>query len=227
MCRQLFKAVCFGSVLTWSALQPLTVNAEPNTTLIRPPAKAVGTPSVRPSDKASSSKTSARYSAPAVSFPDRKAVIINNCPLVELSNFKFENRHQRYRTRQVTDLSWKNASEKSIIAFEVVLLEFDPFNRRIDGGRIMITGRNSGDWRPLEPGQQSSDGFIDYREREVLTSIVYVRAVRLSDGSVWFADISNVNAQIKSALPELTELGDVDPAPRKSGPQDAEPKEGQ
>ena len=75
----------------------------------------------------------------------------------------------------------------------------------------MVTGQNSGDWRPLGPGEKSGDGLSSYDSEPVLTAIAYVRSIRFNDGTVWTADISAITRDIQSRLPELKELGDVSP----------------
>jgi len=148
-----------------------------------------------------------------MNFKNRQAVVINNAAgLIELSEFRFENRFAQSRTQLTTELKWKNISSKPITAFEVVILRYDPFNRPIQGGGTwMISGKNSGDWSPLMPGQSSSDGLIGYRTEPILTSVAYVRAIRFEDGAVWTADIPKVEQAIRQKLPVLRDLGDVSP----------------
>ena len=154
-----------------------------------------------------------------LNFEDRKAIVINNAPSVlELSGFEYGNTYDRSRFRLSTSLSWKNVSDKSITAFEVVILRFDPFNRPIRGGGTwMVTGKNSGDWRPLEPGQTSGDGLSSYDSEPVMTAIAYVRSIRFRDGTVWTADISGIRKDIQARLPDLKELGDVSPEKPSAG----------
>jgi hypothetical protein len=45
----------------------------------------------------------------------------------------------------------------------------------------------------------------------VMTSIVYVRAIRFEDGGVWNADISMVEKEIRQKLPILRDLGVINP----------------
>jgi hypothetical protein len=151
-------------------------------------------------------------SAP-INFKNRQAIVINNAPTqIELSGFRFENEYRQSRDRLVTNLSWKNTAATPITAFEIVILRYDPFNRPIrGGGRWMITGHNSANWSALMPGESSSDGLIGFDSDAVMTSIVYVRAIRFEDGSVWNADISFVERAIRQQLPVLKELGTVSP----------------
>jgi hypothetical protein len=137
-------------------------------------------------------------------FNGRQAIIINNAPQqIELSEFKFENRTvSPGGLRLFTNLHWKNSSNKPITAFEIVILRYDPFNRR-----WLITGNNITNWAPLMPGESSTDGLGS----SVMTSIVYVRAIRYEDGGVWTADIPGVEAAIRQRLPVLKDLGNVNP----------------
>jgi hypothetical protein len=148
-----------------------------------------------------------------VNFNPRCAIQIQNAPRqIELSKFNFYNTGQRSRT----DLTWKNVSDKSIIAFEIVILRYDPFNRPIHTGRRwLIPGRSSRDWSPLLPGQSSSDSLTKSRSETVLTAIAYVSAIRYVDGTVWQADIESAEKQIREKIPALRELGAISPALRQ------------
>ena len=150
-----------------------------------------------------------------INFPNRQAIVLNEPePMVVLSGFSFENVYERSTFRLRTELSWRNASDRPITAFEVVVLEYDPFNRPINrGGRWLITGKNSGNWLPLAPGEQSSDGLIGLSDEPVLTAIAFVRAIRFEDGTIWSADIESIERQIRGRLPVLTDLGELTPEP--------------
>jgi hypothetical protein len=152
--------------------------------------------------------------ADKMNFANRHAFIINNAiGLIELGDFKFENRPAQHRRRFHTDLRWKNTSSKAITAFEVVILRFDPFNRPLYGsGRTwLITGTNSTDWSPLMPGKSSSDSLAGFHPEAILTCVVYVRAIRFEDGSVWTADIPRVEQAVRQRVPALDDLGDLNP----------------
>lgn len=113
------------------------------------------------------------------------------------------------------NLSWKNVGTQPIVAFEVVVLKYDPFNQRQIGTRWVITGHDSADWTPLGPGDHGSDGTRGLGEEEVLTAIAYVRAARLADGTVWIVDDRHLVDELKKLVPEFREFGDVKPDPRK------------
>lgn len=148
----------------------------------------------------------------ATNFPGAQAHILNECPHVELSDFSFKNayddRRRDYRFQQ--NLSWKNVGKADLIAFEIVLVKYDAFNRHMRSSRWSVTGKNSADWNPLKPGESSSDGTIGYGMEEVYTGFAYVSAARLSDGTVWRADSTKIQAKIKAALPGLREVGDIE-----------------
>lgn len=155
-----------------------------------------------------------------INFSERKAVIVSQPNIgIQLQDFSFGNSYTSSSFRLTTQLGWKNVSTVPITAFEVVILRYDPFNRPIfSGGRWLITGRNSGDWSALQPGEASSDGLTGYEDEPVLTSVVYVRAIRFNDGTIWMADTSKIEAAMRAQLPVLKQLGDVSPAMEKKKP---------
>lgn len=162
---------------------------------------------------AATGAASAQNYAAKMNFEGRQAVIIDNASAyLTLSDFKFENSFRNSSIRLTTNLSWTNRSTQPIIAFEVVILRYDPFNRPIPGGGTwLITGKNSGDWGALLPDASSSDGLIGFDDEPVMTSVVYVRAIRFEDGTVWMANTNEVTKLIQTKLPQLRELGDVSP----------------
>jgi hypothetical protein len=147
-------------------------------------------------------------------FPDRKALILNTCPYVELSNFSFANQYVDRRTRFEQNLTWKNIGSQPLIAFEVVILKYDAFDQRVIGSRWTVTGKNSADWRPLAPGDSGSDGTIGYGTEEVFTAIAYVRAARLKDGTVWRANEFEVTNALRRVAPGIKDPGSLRPDPK-------------
>jgi hypothetical protein len=152
--------------------------------------------------------------AQGYNFPDRRALILNTCPFVSLSQFAFHNQYHEGGTRFEQDLTWKNVGKQPIVAFEVVVLKYDAFDRRLVGTRWTITGRNSGDWTPLAPGASDKDGTIGYGTEETYTAIAYVRSARLSDGSVWNVADADLVTQLRKVAPAIKEFGDVRPDPK-------------
>jgi hypothetical protein len=148
-------------------------------------------------------------------FPDRKAVILNICPHVALSNFSFQNRYADRRTRFEQNMSWKNVGTQPLIAFEIVVLKYDAFDQRVIGSRWTVTGKNSADWRPLAPGDTGNDGTIGYGTEEVFTAIAYVRSARLADGTVWRANEVQLMNELRKVAPGIKDFGSVKPDPKQ------------
>lgn len=147
-----------------------------------------------------------------MNFKDRKAHVINNSPFLELSDFKFSNAFASSRFALSTDLKWKNIGTKPITAFEVVTMYYDPFNRPLRrGGRWLVPGTDSGNWTALAPGKTGSDGTRAYDTEHAFTAFVFVRSVRLDDGTVWTYDDNAVSEKIKALLPAIKEIGNLEP----------------
>jgi len=153
-------------------------------------------------------------------YPDRRALIVNTAPQVELSGFGFQNTYKDRRTRFETSMRWKNIATQPITAFEIVILKYDAFNRRLIGERWTVTGNNSANWGPLQPGASSGDGTIGLGEELVFTAVAYVRAVRLVDGSVWEVNAAQLLAELKKSVPGFKDFGRLEPDPK--GKQDTQ-----
>ncbi|MYM86928.1 hypothetical protein GTP91_06975 [Rugamonas sp. FT82W] len=147
-------------------------------------------------------------------YPDRKAIVLNTCPLVQLSDFSFGNKYADRRNRFEQNLSWKNTGPQPLSAFEIVVLKYDAFDQRLIGSRWVITGHNSADWEPLAPEQASSDGTIGYGTEEVFTAIAYVRAARLADGTVWRVSEAQLINDLKKVAPGIKDFGSTKPDPK-------------
>lgn len=156
-------------------------------------------------------------SGAAQNYTGSKAYTVNLSPYVEITSFSFANEDRdRGRglssdTRFVTNYSWKNTSQQSIIALEIVMLKYDAFDERLIGSRFIVQGTNSANWSPLPPGQSSSDGSIGFRDEDVFTGIAYVRRVRLSDGSIWRVDESKLLQELKKVAPNIRNPGSLAP----------------
>lgn len=146
-------------------------------------------------------------------FPDRRALIANTCPFIELTSFTYENRYADRGMRFEQSLKWKNIGTQAVTAFEIVILKYDPFNRRLIGTRMMVTGMSSIDWKPLPPGATSGDGTIGYGSEEVFTGVAYVRSVRLQDGTIWHIDDSKLLPALRSVAPDIKDFGSTAPDP--------------
>ena len=142
-------------------------------------------------------------------YPDRKAIIANVCPFVELSGFSFQNKGSHF----ATNMSWKNIGRQPVTAFEIVILKYDAFDRRIIGESWTVPGVDSADWRPLQPGDRSANGTTGSNQEEVFTAIVHVRTVRLADNAVWTVNGGQLNNELRKVSPGIRDFGELAPDP--------------
>lgn len=149
--------------------------------------------------------------AQSSNYPDRRAVVVNNSPHVELSNFNFGNYDGDRRTRFEQNMRWKNTGSQALAAFEIVILKYDAFDQRMMGTRWTVTGRDSANWSHLPPGESAGDGTRAFGAEEVMTAIAYVRAVRLADGTVWRANEAELLQKLKQVAPGIKDYGSVKP----------------
>lgn len=147
-------------------------------------------------------------------YPDRRAIVVNTAPQVELSGFGFQNTYKDRRTRFETSMKWKSLASQPITAFEIVILKYDAFNRRLIGERWTVTGTNSANWGPLQPGTSSGDGTIGLGEELVFTAVAYVRAVRLADGTMWEVNSTQLLADLRKSVPGFKDFGRLEPDPK-------------
>ena len=86
-------------------------------------------------------------------FPDRKAIVLDICPHVKITSFKFENTIEGRVSSSMNlfNYQWKNVSPSPVLAFEVVTLKYDPFDEPMIGSRTLVAGKNSADYSPLLP----------------------------------------------------------------------------
>ncbi|HSV78442.1 MAG TPA: hypothetical protein VLK85_04430 [Ramlibacter sp.] len=150
-------------------------------------------------------------------YPDRKAVVLNTSPHVELSQFSFGNRYADRRTRFEQHLAWSNIGQQPLVAFEIVILKYDAFDQRMLGSRWVITGKDSADWRPLMPKDGGKDGTIGYGSEEVFTAIAYVRSARLADGTVWRVNEPELLNQLRKIAPGIKDYGSLKPDAKPKG----------
>ena len=148
-------------------------------------------------------------------FPDRKAIVLNKSPQVEITDFSFANTFISGRTRFQQSATWRNIGGVPVVAFEIVILKYDAFDQRLFGSRWTVTGKNSGDWRPLAPNETASDAILSIGTEDVLTGIAYVRSVRLSDGTVWRANLAETQSELRKLVPKLKEFGSIEPDPKQ------------
>lgn len=154
-------------------------------------------------------------------YPDRVAHVLNLSPDIELSNFQFENAYVSRSSQFRQILHWTNRGAQPIVAFEVVVLKFDPFDRPLIGSRWIVSGHNSANWRPLPPGASDDDGTLEPGSEEVFTAIAYVRRVRRADGTVWTIEDTELREQLRMLAPNLRDVGDL--APSADGRENDQP----
>src|SRR5882724_8291679 len=106
------------------------------------------------------------------SYPDRKTIIVSNCPFVQLTALT-RDEHPDQMGITWENLSWKNVAAQPVVALEVVTLYFDIFDRRMKALTWSVTGRTRAEAHPLAPGESRSDRATGYTEPGALTSVVY------------------------------------------------------
>ncbi|MBV7417937.1 hypothetical protein KW830_05650 [Comamonas sp. CMM03] len=154
-------------------------------------------------------------------FIDRNEHVVNLSPYVEITNFRFGNvQRDRTGSRMEMNADWKNIGAQPVVAFEIVVLKYDAFDSRMTGSRWVVTGKNSADWSPLEPGASSSDGTISFRDEETFTAIAYVRQVRLKDGTVWKVSDIELSKELKKVAPKIPDFGSFKPDPKAGSGKD-------
>ena len=130
---------------------------------------------------------------------------------MELSDFSFRNNYTDRRTRFEQDMRWKNVGKQPLVAFEIVIIKYDAFDQRMTGTRWTVTGRDSANWAPLQPGDSAGDGTRGFGSEEVMTAIAYVRAARLADGTVWRANEAELLQKVKQVAPGIKDFGSFKP----------------
>ncbi len=148
-------------------------------------------------------------------FPTRRAMIANVCPHLKLSDFSFENYADGRLSRNKAMFAWENIGDKEIIAFEIVILKFDPFNNSMLGARGILPGHGSINFTPLKPGEKDSDGFLGTGSEAVYTAYAYVRSIRFADNTVWNASLPDLVASVKKQTPDILDPGPLVP-PKKT-----------
>jgi hypothetical protein len=108
--------------------------------------------------------------------------------------------------------SRRGGGVRHVVAFEIIILHFDAFDRPMIGNRWIVTGTSSGDWQPLKPGETGHDGLLNVPDK-VFTAVAYTRTVRLGDGTIWRASEPEVASQIRKALPRIRDVGTLSPGP--------------
>lgn len=141
-------------------------------------------------------------------FRNRKAATVNLAPMLSLTAHSFCNSNgEAFKGQYLDSLAWKNVGARPVAAFEVTFFRFDPFNRPLKHRSLILPGRMAGGWDSLSPNAIASDSFSDTGTELVMTSIAAVRAVRMSDGTIWQADNAQLLEALKRAAPDIRDWG--------------------
>jgi hypothetical protein len=153
-----------------------------------------------------------------LNYPTRRALIADSCPHLKITAFSWGNgRDSRtYSDRFETKYAWENTGQKDILAFELCVLKYDPFNHSGIGSRCIFPGHNSAKYEPLKPGEKDDDGGSNYGSEETFTAICYVRSIRFADGTVWTVEPAALVGEIKKIAPDILNVGPLEP-PKKKG----------
>lgn len=150
-------------------------------------------------------------------WSDRRQIIANVCPDIKITSFTFGSAYERIGgDRFVSRYAWENIGQKEIVAFELVILRYDPFNRPQIGVVSIFPGHNSATYKPLKPGESDSDGGSSLGDDKIYTAVVYIRNVRFSDNTIWSAASADVVKSIKTQVPDILEVGPLAPEKKKS-----------
>lgn len=122
-----------------------------------------------------------------------KSLAADVCPHVRLSDMVFMN-----EPGWTFYASWTNVGQKPVVAFEMVILMLDPFNRQLPTVRWIVPGQSMANWDALQPGQTSKDSRRERVMLKTFATIAYVERVRFADGSVWQAPADAVKAALKA-----------------------------
>lgn len=151
-------------------------------------------------------------------YPDRQAITINNLSdVVSISNFSFGN---RFNTTVDRPIPWvlfdlTNRTDQPIVYLQVVLLRWNPVNEPIEAERTLISFRGPDLVEKTEPWSTLARGVTlearvpspaDAAATDTFTGILFVRSVRLQDGTVFRADTDALRAQIAERYPMLEGL---------------------
>jgi hypothetical protein len=150
-------------------------------------------------------------------YPSRRALIADSCPHLKITDFSWGNgRDSRtYSAQFSTKYAWENVGQKDIVAFELTILKYDPFNRPLIGTKAIFPGHNSAKYEPLKPSEKDEDGGTNYGSEETFTAICFVRNIRFSDGSVWTAEPATVMSEVKKIAPDILNVGPLEPPQKK------------
>jgi len=129
------------------------------------------------------------------------------------ASFEPETRATSYSRGNLDQVShsvtYKNVSSKEVVALQIGLTSFDAFNGfmgRFNGWsteRIGVGESKTGTW--------SQRTYAAFAFKGYGTGVVYVNAVRFSDGSIWRANLTEVLIELQKFEKELKREDLVDP----------------
>jgi hypothetical protein len=157
--------------------------------------------------------------AAEANFGDRRALIVAECPFVELTGFAFRNVADGQGWFFEESLAWRNTSPQAVIAVEVAILKYDAYNRREPVVDWSLKGHGANDWTPLGAGEGSRDATRAAGADDAYTEIAWVRRVRLQDGTIWDANEADVLRDAHRAAPDIRDLGELRSEARSGGGQ--------
>ena len=144
-------------------------------------------------------------------FPSRRKLIADSCPSVKLLMFEFGNSRYENADHHQAGFTWQNKTKQDVVAVEIVVLRYDPFNRPMIGERTTFAGKMDPKKDPLKPNEKETDGTDELGFDDTFTGIAYVSSVRFADGTVWMADQDDVAKKVKALVPEIAILGKLYP----------------
>jgi len=130
-------------------------------------------------------------------YDSRRAIIVNVCPHVKLLDFRWN----IIGGERTNDFNWSGTSDSPVIAFEIVLVRFDPFNRQLISEGTIFPGHERSE--PLKKDEHDSSGTKIRFSDNVYTQIAYVSNVRLADGTLWRANFDDVVKSIAAQVPDI------------------------
>jgi hypothetical protein len=160
---------------------------------------------------ASSAAVAADYCK--LNYASRAALVADICPHLKIVAFSVGNSLDGpgYSPTFREEFTWQNTGQKDIIALELGVLKWDPFNEAMIGSRLILPGRTDGGYRVLKPGEKDSDAALDYGHEHTYTAIGYVNRIRFGDGSVWTSDPVDLAREVKRLAPQVLGLGRLEP----------------
>jgi hypothetical protein len=148
----------------------------------------------------------------SIAAPEQHSFIIMqvDSPLV-LSKPSFKIEQNRSSESVIVNAEYTNKSKKAISALSLGFIFYGPFNNQLDS-RGGLDLRNQGRAKDLDSDQQDA-GTWEFNfsgDFSTTTMIVFVNRVRFLDGTIWQADVKELDAGIRA----LTGSG-FDPASLK------------